>query len=359
MENNYKNIEMAFEKGNVFFDEDIDKIINHIKDENHYLKLSKRKNLEYHKKIISRLFIMYNVINKKDFQELIEDKLQFNHKFTEESFIQSAIELTVNSYFAEKYKHSFKYEPKLTEKSKKNVECQIETDNFKYNIEVKCPVFKKKEDNKNSGGLLLNVYGRHPDRENLINELKQTLIESSKEIDGVEKPVTAQKHFGLNLHDFLVSAHEKFNDTSEDNEINVLFVGTDAQMFEWIGHLWGYEGYFTTKPHVDPKTYNNLDIIVLGNYYHTQYQFWEKTHLKPENLSRHFNVYYVNPHRKKNKEKGILNFSNLITHNCKELNNFSQKYIKSDSTGDLWVEKLFIIARYQEEVLKPLGINLF
>jgi len=337
--------------------EDISELINQISDNSHYIKKSFSLNITYHLQCINRLKILTQHLTKTEVISFLK-KLHFFDKFNEKQFIQYASELTVISHFLEYYPNDFLYEPRLNSIHDKNPECQIKIDNFKFNIEVKCPEYTNQEAVLSKDGIKIGIYGRHPEKDKILNEMSGIVKEGSLKAEGKEVEVHNQKHLGLNILSYLKEAHMKFPENPINNEINVLFIGSNEKMDEICGLFYGHEGLFTNQSFTDPNEYNKIDIIVLSNLYYSHKNYCEKEYLRPFELNKLYNVYYVNPKRQLDKKEGIVKFHTLYHNYNAELIEFAKQYNEPDPTGANEMNKLFIFSLFNEYYLKPKGIKV-
>ena len=127
-----------------------------------------------------------------------------------------------------------------------------------------------------------------------------------------------------NLKDFLESAHQKFNSTPTENEINILLVGCDDEedIQNWYNYLWAEQGLFTSKPFSNSNDFNNVDLVVYTNQYFIHNSFSTKKLKEHWSIEKSFNLIFKNPHRLLNKNKGIEHFMKILPNCTSEFNNY-------------------------------------
>lgn len=306
---------------------DFDKFIDdNTKDKSHYLLKAKTESLAYYQSFMNNISFLEDKLNSKQFVELLKNKLQLSSlKFYEKQFIQSACETTVNAYFAKKYPTSFAYEKKLKLTNKKNVECQVRSYYFTYNIEVKCADFEAKEKIETQDSFKFSTYGRINDYKEAMQEIGEMMIEGQKIKGDVPKPLLEQRKMDNNLKDFLISANEKFDSNPNESEVNILVVccGDANDIQHWHNYMYAPTGLFTRNSFYNPKEYTRVDIVVLTNIYHRHYNYFEKLHLEDNwNFGSAFNLAFSNPFRSMNKEESIKHFLKVFPHYTYELEKF-------------------------------------
>ena len=235
---------------------------------------------------------------------------------SEQAYIQSAVELTVCAHFARFYPDGFMYEEKTN--YPKDVDCSVRVGNFKYNIEVKCADFVKKETVDKADGFKIGALGRLDDYAELVEQL-QELFSS----DG--HALYEQRHMDNNLKSFLVSAHDKFPPVTPDNELNVLVVGCDdaMDMQKWHSYLYGVQGLFTKDSYADRAAYARVDMVLLTNLYHRHKDPASKPKITGHwRLSEAFCILCANPFSPK-PAATAYEFSKTIRHYNNEWNDYS------------------------------------
>lgn len=289
----------------------------------HYLKIAKNSGNIYFDEFIESVSKIKQFISNRDFKDLWGNKLQLKKaKFDEKAYIQSACELAVANYFCEK--NGFRVEAKVNPKNQKDVDVKFQSNNFTYNIEVKCSAFTNREKVQNTESFKYQTYGRLDNRLDIMsilsNAIDEGLIKQGKSL----KEHSELKSMDNNLKDFLINAHEKFNDLSKENEINILLIccGDREDMQSWVGYLNGPEGLFTNGSFCDPADYNNVDLVILTNLYYKHKDFYNKNIENSWNLNETLNLSIINPYCRLRKPKGIENFdSEMINYNS-EINQF-------------------------------------
>lgn len=250
-------------------------------DELHYLKIG-FENKDYIKQLIIKLKSLKKCLTENEFKELINKKLQLDlDKFDEAQFIQIASELTILAFFAENYSKYFKYEEKVN--PPKDIDCSFMIDNLKFNIEVKCIDNSKFEQEIEEGTKnKVYAYGLHPQ-------------EDFKDMQDKFNGITSKHN---TLKDFLISAQEKFSDTFNKKELNILVICIgDIEVFDiWEGYLYGNYGVLTDNPFLEHKKFDKVDCIIFTNLYHRHKNYMKLN--KVWSFSKSFNILHLNKYSK-------------------------------------------------------------
>lgn len=234
---------------------------------------------------------------------------------SEQAYIQSAVELTVCAHYARFYSDEFIYEEKVN--PPKDVDCSVRIDGFKYNIEVKCADFVKKELVDKASGFKIGAMGRLDDYAQLVEQL-QELFSSDGHV------LSEQRHMDNNLKTFLVSAHSKFAAVTPDNELNILIVACDdaMDMQKWHSYLFGVQGLFTNDSYADRAAYDRVDMVVLTNLYHRHKDPASKHKITGHwHLSEAFCILCANPFSEK-PHATAYEFSKTVRHFNNEWNDY-------------------------------------
>ena len=170
---------------------------------------------------------------------------------------------------------------RLNPDNKKNVECQFEDSNFRYNVEVKCPDFNARESATNQNAFKFSSVGRIPNYQDDVSEFAALLNEAQQKSGDEVKPFASVKNMDNNLKDFLYSAHDKFSPTSSEGEVNVLLIGCgDAMDIQsWHYYLYAEKGVFTPQSFANIEKYRRVDLVILTNLYHRHHQYFHKERL--------------------------------------------------------------------------------
>ena len=181
--------------------------------------------------------------------------------------------------------------------------------------------------------------------------------ETLEEEDPAPKDVIKSKNMDNNMKAFLLSAHEKFNPSPLECEVNILAVccGNPQDMQSWFGYLQANEGLFTQNSFYDPNKYNRVDLVILTNLYHRHHEFYEKESLHDHWLFEDaFNLIFRNPVRLLNKEQAIKSFIQVFP-------NYSNDLVSYDVPGDApqYVKDTLRIPYFVQEELEEKGIQLF
>lgn len=325
----------------------------------HYLVIAQNRSNTYYSEFLEAGQIMANLLNEKEFALWTNEKMLLRGKiFQEKTFIQYAIETAVVRFFGERFPKDFKVEAKINPNNDKDVDCQFVDGEFTYNVEVKCSDFVAKEKIDKQDAFKYGTIGRLPDRgEKAIETLKTALDQGSKIKGELPKAHVGLRNMDNNLKDFLLLAHEKFNPTSSEKEVNILIVGCDDahDVQNWVNYLYAEQGLFTQQSFADRRTYQNVDLVILTNQYYKQNRFYNKNVSGCWTLENSFNIIMVNPARRLKKTEAIQHFTILIPHYGNELGN----YVVPGNAPD-FVKESVIISNFVKEYLEEQnGIYLF
>lgn len=294
----------------------IEKINNMSSITDHYLVKALLSKHDYLREFLEAANTMKSLMTPKEFEYWCGEKMLLkNLPFAEKTFIQYAVETAVVRFFGDLFPVDFKIEAKINSESDKDVDCQFKHGEFVYNIEVKCSDFVSKEKVDLRDGYKYETIGRLPDKgQEAIQAVSSALDESHIKKGEQKKEHIESKKMDNNLKDFLVLAHNKFNRTPNENEINVLMIGCDNErdIQNWIYYLHAEQGLFTTNSFAPRENYNNVDLVVLTNQYFKHNKFFNKSVRNCWTLDEGFNLIFVNPNRQLVKEKGIKNFLDIL-----------------------------------------------
>lgn len=313
-------------------------------DQNHYLKIAQNEKSQYLQEFFSAIEILHDKLDSKKIKSILKDKLLLREgHFDVKKFIQGACEISVASYFAEK--ENFNVDVEVNPQNKKDVDCQFSSNGFKYNIEIKCPTFDKKEKIDLENGLKLQSVGRINNYNDISFFLGNILTETTN------KPFHNKKKMDNNLKDYLLSAHDKFNDNCQDSELNILLIGCDDEydMNQWADYLTKRQGLFTPYSYVNNQLYNNVDVVVLTNLYFKHHNFHTKRVRESWSLNNTLNLSITNPFPKTAKNPAIISFHNEIKNYNNEINEYPIYPILD----------FLKIPHFVHEVLEKEGIYLF
>jgi hypothetical protein len=252
----------------------------------------------------------------------LERKLQLEKPVLNEvQYLQAACELSICGYFAGKFPSTFKYEPVI--RSPKDVDCAFESRGFRFNVEVKCADYSKKNELDQTKGFQLGGFGRHPDLAQVHEDLQKALSHAP-----TGQPLRLQPHMDNKLKDFLISAHGKFADSTRDDTLNVLAVCGDgpSDLQKWFGYLYGWQGLFTQNSYHPVSDYSRVDVVLLTNLYHRHYNYREKDQLADHwDLGKAFNVSFSNPLRQRDKRLAVEQFTTTMPNHSWKLSNYRVK----------------------------------
>ena len=296
----------------------LDEQIKLIDDGNHYLLKAHTEKLIYFKSFKQSMIDLSAKLSEKKLDDLLINKLQLKKgSFVEKPFIQSDCETTVNSYFAKNYENTFQYELQVNPTSDKNVECQIKDNDYTYNIEVKCSSFEAKENIDKIDAFKFGTLGRLDNYKDAMKEIGNLMLEGQKKTGEDPKSLIELKKMDNNLKDFLLSAHQKYNPTPNEKEVNILVVccGDANDMQNWHNYMFAPTGLFTKGSFHNQKDYSLVDVVVLTNLYHRHNKFYNKLQLKDNwDLDSSFNIVSSNPFRRMAKEISIKHFLKIFPH---------------------------------------------
>jgi len=291
--------------------------------DSHYLKIAKESSNNYFDEFIEAISNLESVITKKDFNIFWNDKMQLNKSlFNEKAFIQGACEIAVANYF--KDEENFIIEAKVNPNNNKDVDCQFSSNDFIYNIEVKCASFDALEKAIDSDSFKFQSYGRLEGMDVVSKIISDAISEGLEKQGKEQKPFERLKNMDNNLKDFLTSAHQKFNSDSSEKELNILLVccNDKEDMQRWVGYLTSSNGLFTQDPFSEKGDYENVDVITFTNLYFKHKDFHKKSLKNSWTLEHTLNFHLVNPYRLKPKNNAILNYYDKLKHYSNELNDF-------------------------------------
>lgn len=254
-----------------------------IDDPNHYLLIAKKQNKEYLKRFEQALKPLKKCLTQKQFNNLCENKLQIRKgQFKEIQFIQNATEVTILSYFSEKFKKDFIYENKIN--PPKDVDLSIKINDLICNIEIKCVDNTKIDEIKSDKSTnKVSMFGRYPNKE-FINDVMSKHNEDFQNCDDVDtkKSLLLIQNRDLKLKEYLLSAQSKFSDKYSTNHLNILFIniGDLSDQDEWDSYLYGHQGIFQKDSFINHNEFDKVDFIIIGNLQHRHSKFYEKKDLK-------------------------------------------------------------------------------
>ena len=324
----------------------------------HYLVKSRQDKSHYYDEFLETAAILKSVMTDKEFKFWLTEKMLIKQQaFLPKTFIQYAVETATVRYFAEKHNENLKVEAKINPNNDKDVDVQFTDKSNLYNIEVKCSDFVAKEAIDSQDAFKYETVGRIPDRQETKEVISKALDEGMEKKGEQTKPHLDAKNMDNNLKGFLELAHEKFNPTTNENEVNILLVGCDDErdIQKWHYYLFADQGLFTSESYADRTKYNNVDLVVFTNQYFKQNEYYSKKVKNSWTLEKSFNLVFSNPFRQLQKEKAIKNFLDIFPHYTWGLCSYSvpgdaPSYVK-DSVRISWFVK--------DNLEKTKGIYLF
>lgn len=327
--------------------EEINKRLDKISNlTDHYLLVARQKKNHYFDEFIQATTILKTVMTAKEFDFWCVEKMLLKQQpFLEKTFIQYAVETSTVRFFAEKHNENFKIEAKINPNNDKDVDVQFTNKTYKYNVEVKCSDFVSKEKIEAKDAFKYGTVGRIPDRQETKEAISTAIDDGLTKKGEPTKPHVETKNMDNNLKDFLELAHEKFNPTPNEDEVNILLVGCDdaIDIQNWHYYLFADQGLFTKDSFADKTKYNNVDLVVFTNLYFKHNKFYEKRVKNSWTLEHGFNIVFSNPFRKISKEKAIKNFLDFFPHYTWDLFSYTvpgdtPAYVK-DSVRISWFVK--------------------
>lgn len=340
--------------------EEITKRLNEISNiPNHYFSIAQKNSHHYFDEFIETASILSGVLSDKEFDFWCTEKMLLkDQKFNDKTFIQYAVETSVARYFGEKFPTDFKIETQINPNNKKDVDCQFQDNGFKFNVEVKCSDFISKEKIQNKEGIKYETIGRLPDRgEKAIDIISAALDENSKTKGEKKMPHLKSKNMDNNLKDFLELAHNKFDPTPKENEVNILLVGCDDErdIQNWFNYLWAEKGLFTEHSFAEKNNYKNVDLVVFTNLYFKHNRYFDKKVNNSWSLDKSFNLILGNPYRHLKKEEGIKHFMNILPNYTVELG----EYVVPGDVPDAVKNSVRIPYFVKEHLEKEKGLFFF
>lgn len=340
--------------------EEIHKLLDEVSNiEEHYLVKSRKEGNNYFNEFSQAATILKPIMTDKEYQYWCAEKMLLKQQpFAEKTFIQYAVETSVVRFFGERFPKNFQIEAKINPTNQKDVDCRFMDGEFTFNVEVKCSDFISKEKIDNKEGFKFDTIGRLTDRgQEAFDIISSALDEGLQKKGEPLKPHLKAKNMDNNLMEFLVLAHEKFDPTPKENEVNILVVGCDdaLDMQKWINYMWSGQGLFTEESFADKSTYQRVDLVVLTNQYFKHNKYFQKQVSGSWSLHKCFNLVFVNPYRKISKTDGIKHFLSIFPNMTEEVGEYEvpgtvPEYIK-DAVRINWFVK--------DHLEKQQGIYLF
>jgi hypothetical protein len=325
----------------------------------HYLKIAKGSKHPYYKEFLSAAEQMQTILNKKDFEAWMSEKMLIKDQlFSEKKFIQAAVETAVACYFGQKFPEGFRTEAKIRPGSQKDVDVQFYHDDLTFNIEVKCADFGDIGQRIDPNQLKFINTGRMDDRgENakaaILSALREVMEKQEKEM----MPDATIKSMDNNLWDYLKSANDKFNPEAGQDQLNVLLVGCDdAQDLQmWFNYMFAPKGLFTNDSFANTEEYELVDAIVLTNQFHKHHHFYKKDMANAWTLEDGFAIVFRNPNARAEKQHALSRF-------CELFPNYTKAFLAYEPSGSAPVEvklAVWMSNFIREDLEKNQGIYLF
>lgn len=277
----------------------------------------------YCKKLSETLELLEPFLSKKQKNSLHKDLQLSGNKFDEAKYLQAACETAIASYLSSNFGENFVYEPKIN--PPKDVDCGFSLDGKTYNIEVKCPDYSKKNEIDSANAFKIGSFGRLIDFEQIVTNMQEVFDPETNPAVESDKPLITQQHMDNKLKDYLLSAHSKFNESTNPTELNALVVccSDPMDMQKWFFYMYGYQGLFTNDSFHPIDEYKNVDVVILTNLYHRHYEYWDKDKIEDHwDFSKSFNLIFSNPLRRQDKAEIIWSLVDKIPNHSKALMNF-------------------------------------
>ncbi len=321
-------------------------------DSSHYLKRSKENKNAYFQKFVNTILTIENKLSIKQLNDLLDNKMLLKQNFKDFVYIQSATELSVNLFFYNLSPSTFEYEIKMNPDNKKDIDCQVEIEHIKYNIEVKCPDLEDKL-NVSDDTLKVSFGTRMPNHDKVLKDVKSitaNILNSSK--SSYKKTINVKRDDNK-MKEYLIGAHKKFID---NDGLNVLIVPLNSpeSFDEWLAYLIEPNaGLFTDKSYISVSKFNKVDIVVFTNLVNSHLNYNKSPISNPWDFSKHFNIVQCNPYRLRDKKEAILKFYKNLIPNYSD--DFAKHFKELDSVSQTTGVKSFVV----EFVEKELKLNYF
>lgn len=294
--------------------------IAHLQD--HYLVKAYQLSHPYFAEFIAAATVMKGLLNNKEFEIWLSQKMLLRDlPFSEKTFIQGATETAVARYFGERHPIGFRTEVKVNPGNNKDVDCQLLSGGYIFNVEVKCAEFKNKDETDSQDAIKYGTIGRLEDRgQNAIDAIKAALDEAMTNRGETLKPHVLMKSMDNNLKDYLQSAHEKFNPDAGENELNILLVGCDDadDMQRWFNYLYSHQGLFREDSYAELNSYALVDVVVFTNQYNKHHNFFLNEVSSSWTLDSNLILILQNPYSLIKKNDALIHFESLLSHHMEE-----------------------------------------
>lgn len=304
----------------------------------------------YVSELMGKLDVLRPYLNRSQLNCLVKDLQLEGETFDEVKYIQAACETAVSASLASEFPNNFKYEDKVN--PPKDVDCSFENLGVRFNVEIKCPDYSKKNAIEDDECFSLGAFGRLSNYEDVFQTLDELFNKPEEGKEDADKPLVKQHHMDNKLKDYLISAHSKFSDNPGENELNVLLVCCSDQMDiqKWFFYMYGVQGLFCEDSFFNTSEYENVDVVVLTNLYHRHHAYWDKEKLESHwSFSKSFNLIFSNPYRKEDKMDCISKLVDSIHNHSNGLAN----YRVAQGLDELR------IVHYVLEELSSKGLNYF
>lgn len=248
-----------------------------------------------------------------DLESILQQKFGFGRSkpMDEDTFLQSACELTVQNHAALSGEAG-NVEIEKQMNPPKDVDAYFEVNHTKVSIEVKCAV----EPPPPEAQVILRIAGRVPNHEESFAQL-------SERMSAARVTLGKAKNKDNTLKDFLLSANSKFSPNSDNDHLNILFVGCEDyfNIQHWYFYLFENEGLFTRESFHPTGEFALVDLVILSNlkYCHT---LLRDTH--DWSLDQVFILPIINPFSRKGVVSGtILDGLSIFDHHLHSFNSYT------------------------------------
>lgn len=293
-----------------------------------------RDNDKYFESFKQVLNFFKQSVESKEYKDILKKINNINTEVEEDrlyKFYQLIAEIVIGNHLINNFKDSYKSEVKLIEGKKTDVDYQIKYKDITYNIEIKCPNLRKKDEYyKNKSTLKSSILSRFETIEEsnkFKDEIKEEIIDpiienSNYKFEGYGKLEDNK------VNDFLSSCQKKFPESVDFNHLNVLIIALDSPMdiFEWNHYFTNELTGFFANPYISPKEFNKVDIIVLSNLVAGHRNLKKLKEFQSWEIDNYFNYFLVNAFSKKMKESNKFTINNIynVLKNNGELSNYNR-----------------------------------
>lgn len=203
-----------------------------------------------------------HVYDTRKIADLIQHKFHMpdDANFTEDSYLQSAAELSVANYVKGRAVSDFAVDKRMNPKRKTDVDVYYRVRSTSVALEVKCPY--EEEQLPFPENITIVSAGHVPGYKTKVQKLINTFGSATSHIKFSEG-----KNREHRLKDALLSAHGKFPAEPQLDDLNILLLacGDFYKMSEWHAYLLGPGGLFTKESFHPVQRYRNVDCVILSS----------------------------------------------------------------------------------------------